>query len=422
MKRGWILFTAGLIIGGLVHWGITLRPRQPQDLPPTADLPSAYQQFASALESAGKFVEHHTWYGSEKERAEAYRHIIRILINSLESYALSDPDFPFFQEINPRNKLGMDNSDQRYLVAMIDGDAVYRLRGSRGTSRRLDIAIYGQDTLSPSIATLDTDSIVVDENGDFEIIVGGPPRENNWLASQPGPLRLFIRQIHADWQTETPGQLHIDRIDEARPRYPRFDATVMHERLTAATRAFATEVRRWPELSRTRLALYPANTLTPPLDTGGEGGLPGRVMIGGHFSLDDDQALVITAYPTDAAYQSIQLGHHWWESLDYANRQSSLTREQATLDNDGALRYVISARDNGHPNWLDTEGFKRGVILMRYDGLSSAGLDKALRPVAEVVPLAKLEKLLPAFNPVTPEQRAAVIESRRRHVQRRFGF
>ena len=53
-------------------------------------------------------------------------------------------------------------------------------------------------------------------------------------------------------------------------------------------------------------------------------------------------------------YQGIQLADLWFSSLEYANRQTSLTADQAVLDDDGAFRFVVCATDPGVANWLDT--------------------------------------------------------------------
>jgi hypothetical protein len=277
--------------------------------------------------------------------------------------------------------------------------------------------------MASSIATLATESLELDADGNFEVIIGGRPQPGNWMPAHSGPMRLLVRQIHADWNAEEPGNLHIDRIDGGRPDYPALQRDKMAKQLRAATDAFAADLRRWPELSRSRFAaLMPVNTLTSPRDTGTEGGLRGRWMVGGHFELGDDEALLITAMPTEAAYQGIQLGNHWWASLDYANRQSSLSLDQSRISSDGRLYYVVSAADPGIANWLDTEGYTRGVMLMRYDGLHRS-LRAEEAPRAQVIKLAQLPIYLPEDEPrVSAEQRAAVIAARRSHVQRRFGF
>jgi len=424
VARTLLIFLAGLLAGavGFLLWD--LRPERVEKVAANQDLEASLDALADSLRDAGGFVRGHEWFGSEEEQAEAYRHIVRILINKLEAHALAEPDFPVFLSLNHFNKAGMDNSDQRYRIALFDGDGVYRVWGNRGTSRRLDFAVYGLHSLSDTVDTLSTDELEVAPDGTFELILGGEERAGNWLRTDSGPQRILVRQIHSDWANESPGEMHIDRIDAGRPVYPEFSQLVMAERLAAATNAFAEEVRLWPEFSRTRLAaLAPANALSPPRDTGGQGGLAGRLMVGGHYALEDDEALIITSWPADAAYQGIQLGHHWWESLDYANRQTSLSADQARVSSDGAYHYVISERDPGVPNWLDTEGFSRGVIMMRFDGLSEPALPPDKHPTATVVKFSEIRRHLPDDEPVvTEEERSATIAGRRAHVQRREDF
>ena len=55
--------------------------------------------------------------------------------------------------INPNNKTGRDNPDQRYLIAILDGNHHYRIWGSRGTSRRLDFVLY-EDVVDAGVRQL----------------------------------------------------------------------------------------------------------------------------------------------------------------------------------------------------------------------------------------------------------------------------
>lgn len=424
MVRIFAGFLGGVVVGVAAVWLFSLREAQAPPTPASGNLEQSLDGLAASIVDAGAFVRQHPWFGSEQEQTEAYQHILRLLVNGLEGNALSDPDFPFFQEINTRTKAGMDNSDQRYLIARLDGDAVYRVWGSRGSSRRLDFTVYGEDDMAPSISWATTEDLEVSLDGTFELFVGGAKREGNWLASEPGTVRLLIRQIHADWPVESPGDIHIDRVDDGRPDYPVLDPATLAARIDATSQSLARAVRRWPELGRSRLAAFlPANSLTPPRDTGMEGGLSGRLMVGGHWELSDDEALIVTTWPSAARYQGIQLGNHWWQSLDYANRQSSLTTDQARLSSDGAYHFVLSARDPGVPNWLDTEGLPRGIIMMRYDGLQDAELPEEEHPTAEVVSFDEVIEHLPADEPrIDAAARAAQIAARREHVQKRFHY
>jgi hypothetical protein len=422
MKKILLAFFSGCITAGLISYLLLFRPVATPSLDTTLGLQASYDQLVQALAEAGDFVEGHKWYGSEREQAEAYRHILRTLIASIEERGLHDTAFPYFRIISPRTKAGMDNPDQRYLVAPLDGRFEYRVWGTRGTSRRLDFALYEDGMQARTLDLLATEDLAVDHDDSFEIIISRDVRKGNWLKSENIPLTLLVRQIHSDWTEETPGEVHIDRIGETDRTAPEMNAAIMSSRLNAVAEQFSNSVRHWPELSRTRIGVLPANWLTPPRDTGAEGGLPGRLMVGGHFDLKDDEALIIKSYPSKAGYQSIQLGHHWWESLDYADRQTSLTTDQARLSSDGAYYYVISHTDPGITNWLDTEGFQRGVIMMRFDGMHPPVIPKDELPKVTKVKFKEIYEFLPDDEPtLSKRERAESIQARRRHVQRRFG-
>lgn len=164
------------------------------------------------------------------------------------------------------------------------------------------------------------------------------------------------------------------------------------------------------------------NTIGGPFDAGPLGGVPGRWMARGNFELAPGEALVVRTWPMPGNYQGIQLADLWYSSLEYANRQTSLTGDQARPSSDGSFWFVIAADDPGYANWLDTTGRRRGVFLLRYDGMNGATFDPAKRPLAIKVRMDELSKVLPKGAPrVTTGERRAEIAARRRHVQLRLG-
>jgi hypothetical protein len=94
--------------------------------------------------------------------------------------------------------------------------------------------------------------------------------------------------------------------------------------------------------------------------------------------------MIVTVPRSDAPYQGIQLGSTWYISLDYINHQTSLTADQARVDPDGKIRFVISERDPGVANWLERTGHDRGYVQIRWQRLSRE-LGPSDGPVVEVV-------------------------------------
>ena len=288
-----------------------------------AALNEGFETLLRALRDSLDYVQGHFLYGSEQEQAEAHRHIARTLLLCLERDVLQDPDYPSFRVLDPRSKEGMDNSDQRYLLCPLNPDRTYRVHGERGTTRRLDfqilrgIAFDAVDGAGSLVSVLTTEELGVDESGHFELFLGGEPRETNWLELCEGPQSIMIRQICSDWDVEVPGSIHIDCLETLGSPRPALDIPEMAARWETTAKHFASLVRYWPDFGQSRwCSQAAANELLPPADFSDVGGLPGREMAGGHFDLAEDEALVITTWPSEARYQGIQLGHHWWESLE----------------------------------------------------------------------------------------------------------
>ncbi len=120
--------------------------------------------------------------------------------------------------------------------------------------------------------------------------------------------------------------------------------------------------------------------------------------------------------PPDCLLWSVQLSGWYWESMEFAGRQSSLNGSQARLDDDGVFRGVIAHRDPGVPNWIDPEHHERGTIGIRY-----LFPDRVVQPAFRTVPLTEVRAALPVTTPVVgATERRETLERRRRSVQLRY--
>jgi hypothetical protein len=408
-----------------------------EQLDPLDQLDDAFEAFATALADAGRFVRSHPFAAEVENRAAAYAFVTSMLVSYVEEHIDFDADEPYFRILDPRIREGGDNPDQRYLIATLRGGERYRIWGTRGAARRLDLQIYAGTPYiagsgGRSASWLNVEDITFAPDGSFEVVASPDPADaarfgaptSNWLENPVDATRILVRQVFAEWTDAHPGDVHIDRIGHEGDTKPVLDEVAMAERLRRATRDLAAHVQHWPEFVRTGyLERRPPNTIAPPFDPGTVGGVPGRWMASGTWELAPDEALVVTTRHAGGDYQGIQLADLWFSSLEYANRQTSLTTEQAVADADGAYRFVVCGTDPEVPNWLDTTGRRRGVLLLRFDGTGRTSFPTAEHPRAEVVPLASLRDHLPSTTlRVDPASRAAALAARRRHVQRRFGF
>jgi hypothetical protein len=132
--------------------------------------------------------------------------------------------------------------------------------------------------------------------------------------------------------------------------------------------------------------------------------------------LKPDEALIVEAkVPQGCTYWSIILTNDLFETTDWYNNQSSLNDSQARVDADGVVRYVLSGKDPGVPNWLDISGYSSGGIQGRWADCSSNPI-----PTVRKVGLSEIRASLPSDTPtVTPLDREKNIRERRSQLQQR---
>ncbi len=394
--------------------------------PASQQLDAAWDDFQAAMAESTVYLRQHPFYRDDENRASAYAFLTSMMLARIEEDVVFDPDFPYFRVLDYRIREGGDNPDQRYLIANITGGTGYRVWGKLGKQRRLDFQVYAGDPYvagsgGRTASSLGFEQLRLGPDGTFEVWVTPDKRPGNWIENPADGSQLLVRQIFSDWERETPGEVHVDRIGHEGDLKPVLDDAAMAARLHKAAADLRTHVRVWPELVAGRYMKRAPNTVGVPFDPGSQGGLPGRFMASGQFDLAPDEALVIRTRPASGNYQGIQLTDLWFSSLEYGNRQTSLTGDQARLSADGSYYFVLAGTDPGVPNWLDTMGRQHGVFLLRFDGMKEKVFDPAHYPVATKVKLAELGTFLPRDTPkISPQQRASAIAARRRHVQVRF--
>jgi hypothetical protein len=232
---------------------------------------------------------------------------------------------------------------------------------------------------------------------------------------------LLVREVFGDWASERRGELRIHRADTLGSGPPPAAPELMAKRYDVAGRMLISRLRTFLAFPEWHYLKLPVNTLTEPRST--PGGLTTQYSSVGHFDLDDDQVMVITvpaAAKADAPYQGFQLGSLWYISLDYINHQTSLTADQARVDPDGKIRFVVSERDPGLANWIERTGHRRGFAQIRWQRLARE-LKPDDGPEVEVMAFDELPRL-PYYERqrVTPQEWADRIAARQVAVARRM--
>ncbi|MEM8496829.1 MAG: hypothetical protein AAF542_02330 [Pseudomonadota bacterium] len=386
------------------------------------NLAAAFQNLIRALQHAEKGIRQSPSFGTEHEQVGGYRHLLRSFAKGMEAEVLQDADFPYFRILDFWLKEGGDNPDQRYAFSPIRGGETYRLWGALGSAVRMELQIYAGrpwDGSGKSVAYLNFEDIEFDEHGRFEIFVSSDKHDGVWMQNPVNATTLFARHIYDDWNDETTGHIHIDRVGFEGKRKPPESADELAARMEAAATMFSTTALTWPAfVNRRYIDAREVNTVAPPFDTYALGGAKGRWMSGGHFRLAKNELLLLRLPETSAHYQAVQLTDMWMASLEYANQISSLTTKQSVRAEDGAYYYVVSQHDPGYPNWLDSGSLSRGLFMIRWDGVRGQ-LSDAQNPSATVINANDLEKSIPGFVTVSEAQREQIREQRRRHLQLR---
>ena len=368
------------------------------------------QPFNEAVAEAEQLIANAPHVKSEQDLAEGYEYLAGSIQASLRMAWAYERDFPaFISSTGPYTKMGLDNPDTLYFHAYLRDDAEYVVTGQRGTTADLNFQIVNGDyspvQVPDSMTAFDDRELAIAADGSYEFRLKPPP----------GSAMLIVREVYSDWATERRGTIRIRRAGQVGGApVPVTDTSLAARRYRTAGKILLSRLRTFLAFPEWFYLNEPVNTLTSPRLT--PGGLATQFSSIGHYDLADDQAMLVTvpdAGPDVAPYQGIQLGSMWYISLDYINHQTSLTADQARIDPDGRLRFVISERDPGVVNWLERTGHSRGYIQLRWQRLTR-DLASGDGPTAEVLPVADLPARLPYYEQarVTPSEWSERIAAR----------
>lgn len=421
MRIAWALLAAMLLM-----------PSQASATLPTTKeesrLEIAYENLHFAMDDAlGETEDRDLFEEDAQQRAEGYRLILQKLVDAVRVSATLDPMAPYFSRAaDIAAKAGMDNPDTEYRFALIDGSETYRITGQLLSGRQMFVqSIGGHPGIGSAgpgdiIDTFSSDGMAQGGDGRFTILASAerPEGMTNWLKLEPRAGTVLVRFTDSTWRKDQAlDWIRIERVCDAcpTPPQPRSPESVARD-FDAAAASLKDRMKSWLGIADRIWANIPRNGFGPVRQT--PNGLTGQYSAWGTFQLGPDEALVITVPASDAPYQGIQLGTRWFTSVDYRTRQSSLTTQQAHADADGMIRFVVSHRDPGVWNWLDTEQHREGLIMLRWQG---AGAAPQPGPIGQVVEYDQLQTVLPAGTRMaSPEERREAIRHRMHVVDRRF--
>ena len=363
----------------------------------------------------------------------AHRALMHYLQWGLVGLFERDPAAPRFHRIvAPDRKLLGDNPDAVYFDAPISADHAYRVTGETKGATYVSVTVESGEAWGSMdnqvVGVLNDESFDIDVDGRFEILLGGEPRQRNWLALPKGAGSISTRHYFEDatHAAADPARVPAMRIEvvprggnpvpagsaadsavaagtppvaagtpavaagnpPAAPPRPSDASVAAGIRRVAALVRELTVDRPPTGQSQPRSWISRVPNQFPPPGKPGDLGLAAfdAAYAMAPFVIGPDEALVIRARWPQCRYANVCLWNRHLQTFDYASRSISLNRAQTVADADGRFTAVISHTHPGTPNWLDTEGRPFGIVYWRFM-LPEGEIET---PQAELVPLSDL--------------------------------
>jgi hypothetical protein len=321
----------------------------------------------------------------------------------------------------PGTRTGGDNPDNVYRLAGIAHGTRYRVTGKivgREPSN-VSFTLVGDYGTSVTIQTIESHMIEREPGGSFLLSIDDQPSggRRNHMTTAPHAKFLYVRDSLSDWSEETPFALEIERLGPANRAPLSLDEMADRAALRAKEDVplYFWFQSTFTNMRRNSWKFLPANR--------GTGGLVTQALGRGWFDLGAEDAVVIDYEPGGAAYSAIQLSSWLFQSYDADRLTSSLNRSQCVADPDGRIRAVIARSDPAVANWLDCGPFSRIMMMLRWQGLPSAAVEREAGFTARLVRMDELHQALSEGTlMVTNEQRNAQWRARTAAYARRFAL
>ena len=374
---------------------------------------SAWNDFADQLKRIGEKVTGPTGARNGRERAEGYRYLMRLISAAHQLEMEVDRRHPTLSRMmTPIRKFKGDGTDTLYHEAKLDASLSYRVKVTRGQDIFFSATVYAHDEKGAYYIVddlIDDDiawqTVGSEDVAEIHLSAERPEGARNWIAlKEKGPI-FFTRQYFPDFVDSTdigrhrPAVFEIEclsdvaapdhysekELSEGLQRAIAFidDATdvsiglsifaglnlVSYEKTQQGQQADATHItegkmhvddERHDDYTPEQLAAM----VDPKLVANNLPG-PGIQYMGAWFKLRDDEAIKITGKDVPCRYWSCQILTRYLESGDYRHHRVGINNRQVKLGDDGSFVIYASHENPGVDNWISTQGYTNGHILIR---------------------------------------------------------
>ncbi|MEQ8841064.1 MAG: DUF1214 domain-containing protein [Acidimicrobiales bacterium] len=320
------------------------------------------------------------------EQVESIRYVGQMLAAMSALYWEAQPEHPRFVSIvDPGRKLQGDNPDAIYHYARIDGSRKYRVTGHITDECYTSFTLHGRaddgGMAGPLLGDINDRALTVDAEGRYSLTISADQADadgGDWIELDPGTIAVIVRgyfqlPVSAQNDSEVHVDIDIECLDVDTPP-PSLTDGFLAERMNeglAFLRQVTTRQGRFGESGvGVPFASTEPNVLPKPFSFRDSGlPVPGAADI--HYAmcrwdLGPDEALVMRGTIPPGVFVNVMLWNAHMQTLEYRGRQSSLNGVQIQLEDDGTFEIWVSAKDPGHPNWLDTDAHRRGTVFWRF--------------------------------------------------------
>ena len=380
---------------------------------------AAWNDFADALKRIGEKITAPTGARGERERAEGYRYLLRLVSAAHDLEMETDRRFPDLRRMmTPIRKFKGDGTDTLYREAKLDESLVYRYTIRRGDDLFFSATVYAydeEDTYYIVDHLIDDDlvwdNVFGEQIAEITLSEKRPEGVRNWIELKGRRPILFTREYFDEFvdcvdrgtkrcaamtidclsEVDVPEPYDEDQLAQGLGRVVDFveDATNVslglsifiglnrielegddsEIRATSERKGSMTRIEEGElVLDETSSEEYSPEELAAMIDPKLiKNNLPGPGIqyIGGTFRLRPDEVIVVEGTDVPCRYWNLQILTRYLESGDFRHHKVGISNRQVVKDESGRFRIYAAGEDPGTVNWISTQGYANGQILIR---------------------------------------------------------
>lgn len=356
----------------------------------------SWDEFCDQLKLAGAVLKSPGTPQDAFDQAEGLRYLTRLTRAGLEAFVeYADPAFPVLRRmVHETVKMGADNPDNYYFNAQIDGSQYeYKITGTRNTVHYIGFftqnGSYGTTGGLAPCGQLEGSDLILEKDGSFEIILSKEKKGKNWLKIEDESGLVMVRQTFTNRFEEVPAEIKIENLNGQKSPSS-LTPKMIDEGLKMASMFIAGApllFARWAKGFQKHPNQLPQ---FDPEVSNAAGGDKNIIYYHSYWKLADDEALVITVNPPECDSWNFQLNNYWMESLDYRYFNICVSKGNALYEKDGSIKVVVSRKNPGNGNWIDTCHHSEGTMCWRWYRLPKGTMP--VQPDCEVVKLKEFSK------------------------------